>query len=743
MNSELPSNDPNMDENPSQTPEKIRDDQDSAVLDDHEASDDKPSHPLAWVVAIALSLFIAGIVPFMGEAGATSPFGQSYLPTLPLILLAAIAMVWNPIVKSLGPLSILAMRGRSLFLVAIFTYLIAGVASSGLSQSWSKTLLTGDFAQTQNRLNPARSADFENRKAELEPLNFYGLFASEEDIENKVGWPYMDAEGNRIIGQQEWSLESLASSRATGNEANQALISGLGSGNPQSLDSFFEPLPDGAGGESSPFDLAQSALGNSLPLVIFGIMLMLGIVAITAKQWTHNERLQHPLVQIPNSLSEGKLLRNKPFLITLAVVLLFWFYQISASYEWHPLPMIQTNPMIQMPDFHKLFGLDAPGGYATTIMEKNWNSISIFPFAIGIAFLLAIDVGFSVWGGFFFGVMITGWLYTFGIDVDFPKHGRLAGGGATMAMALVILYLGRFHYWRLLKAAVLLRPGANDPLGVWGVRVFLMGAIGAILVMTMYFGSFWSAVLAILLMTSFLLVIGRVIAESGLAAFQAAQTLSTVSVSMGFPLILPINGMLALLWMSSVMVEDTRANLTGYAVQGAAMAERAKHPPRLVFTIATVVAVCAAIIAVGAQLISVWTGEAGEIKAANMRLPNVYSAVQNPSSGGFLGSTIEQSSIAVGAILVFAVVGLRRIWYACPLHPIGLVVATSFPIFIIWGSLAIGWLAKIIVLRYGGAQLYKNLKPVAIGLILGDVLGFGMQMIFQLTIGGDSWRLWP
>ena len=70
-------------------------------------------------------------------------------------------------------------------------------------------------------------------------------------------------------------------------------------------------------------------------------------------------------------------------------------------------------------------------------------------------------------------------------------------------------------------------------------------------------------------------------------------------------------------------------------------------------------------------------------------------------------------------------------------------VATSFPIFILWGSLAIGWIAKIIVLRYGGSQLYKTLKPVAIGLILGDVLGFGMQILFQLSLGGDAWRVWP
>jgi hypothetical protein len=308
---------------------------------------------------------------------------------------------------------------------------------------------------------------------------------------------------------------------------------------------------------------------------------------------------------------------------------------------------------------------------------------------------------------------------------------------------LVILYLGRNHYWKLIKAALFVPSDANDQLGVWGVRVYILGAIGTIAILYLYFATFWPAVLTVLLMTSFLLVIGRVIAESGLACFQAAHTLSSVTLGLGLPILLPINGMMAMLWMSSVMVEDTRNNLTGYAVQGAAMAERAKQPPRILFTVATAVVLAAALIAVTVHLMSLWTGDSNGAEATMFSLNTAVRQAQNPSPAGFLGLSLEQNSILVGALLVFAVVTLRRFWYACPLHPIGLVVAPSYPIFLVWGSLMLGWLAKVIVLRYGGSQLYKNLKPVAIGLILGDVLGFGLQMFFQLTLGLEPWRIWP
>ena len=740
MNSELPAHEQSDETTEDQKNLPTRDDNESSVLDDQDTSEDNnPSHPAAWVVAILAALTVAVAAPILSHhAGIKSPFGNSYLPTLPLILLAGFAMLWNPVVKRLGPLSIFVLKGRSLLLVAIFTYLVAGVAMTGLAGSWAGSLVTADTFQKSNNLNPALTGRPD------ETRNVYGMFVDQETTDSDyLGSPLLGPDGQPLLSEQNWSLPSAAESRATNNEAAESLLAGIQNPNSQSLSSFFEPLPNGKGGAVSPFGLAESALSNSFPIIIFGVLLMLGVVAITAKQWTHNERLQHPLVQIPVALTEGSMLRNKAFWITVGTVVLFWFYQLGSQYEWHVLPQIKTNQMIHLGEFYKLFGMDSAGGWPKQIMTNYWGAISIYPFAIGVAFLLALDVGFSVWGGFFFGVMAVGWLYALGVDVNFDTHGRLAGGGATMALALVILYLGRLHYWRLLRAAFFAGPNADDPLGVWGIRVYLLGAVGTIAVLYVYFGTFWPSVLTVLMITSFLLVIGRVIAESGLACFQAAHTLSAVTLGLGLPIMLPINGMMAMLWMSSVMVEDTRNNLTGYAVQGAAMAERAKHPPRIIFTVATIVVLAAALIAVTVHLMSLWTGDGAGLKGTGFSMDQVVRQVQNPSPSGLLGMSLEQGSILVGALMVFAVVTLRRFWYACPLHPIGLVIATSFPIFLVWGSLMIGWLAKIIVLRYGGSQLYKKLKPVAIGFILGDVLGFGMQMFFQLVLGTEAWRTWP
>ncbi len=39
-----------------------------------------------------------------------------------------------------------------------------------------------------------------------------------------------------------------------------------------------------------------------------------------------------------------------------------------------------------------------------------------------------------------------------------------------------------------------------------------------------------------------------------------------------------------------------------------------------------------------------------------------------------------------------------------------------------WSPFMIGWIAKTLVVRYGGLRLYRRTVPLAIGLISGDLL---------------------
>ena len=51
---------------------------------------------------------------------------------------------------------------------------------------------------------------------------------------------------------------------------------------------------------------------------------------------------------------------------------------------------------------------------------------------------------------------------------------------------------------------------------------------------------------------------------------------------------------------------------------------------------------------------------------------------------------------------------------------VGFILMASYTAFAAWASIMLGWLIKVLVLRYGGNRLYIALKPVAISLLVGE-----------------------
>jgi len=77
------------------------------------------------------------------------------------------------------------------------------------------------------------------------------------------------------------------------------------------------------------------------------------------------------------------------------------------------------------------------------------------------------------------------------------------------------------------------------------------------------------------------------------------------------------------------------------------------------------------------------------------------------------------SRVATGAAVVLALCFLRYRFLAWPLHPIGFIVAHTYPMQIFWLSIMIGWLCKTLVMRLGGVPVYRKLCPAFLGMIVG------------------------
>ena len=290
------------------------------------------------------------------------------------------------------------------------------------------------------------------------------------------------------------------------------------------------------------------------------------------------------------------------------MMLMVWLWQIFTK-NGLSLPELPLNnkDFLKVTDAHEapFLGIEAPSS-AKWVYANFWNTIRILPFVIAITFLVATDVGFSVWSGFFFGALVCGWLYKAGIEVDFANHGRLASGGALFAFAAVIFYLGRVHYWGLIRAAIGIRVAnvRDDRLGVWGVRGILAATVALTILIYSYSGSIGGAVLALLMTWSIVIVVARIVAESGLVAIQMQPELNNMFASLGFAGWFPLQALIVMGYLGSSLVFDTRENAAGYAVQAQRLGEDAGHGTPRFFVILSMLSLTAGIVALVVALLS-------------------------------------------------------------------------------------------------------------------------------------------
>jgi hypothetical protein len=177
---------------------------------------------------------------------------------------------------------------------------------------------------------------------------------------------------------------------------------------------------------------------------LFGLLfVMLCINVIVRKQWTEKEKLAYPIIQLPYGMTSEGFFKNKVMWITFGII---------ASFD------IINGLHVLNPSIPSIFAKSYSFGFA----DKPWNTmggvtLGIYPFVIGIGFLIPLDLLFSCW--FFFwawkaqlligGVM--GWQTSSGLGGRSYPYVNYQGFGAYIGIFLIALWMSRRHLWDILK----------------------------------------------------------------------------------------------------------------------------------------------------------------------------------------------------------------------------------------------------------------------------------------------------
>ncbi|MDO8684438.1 MAG: hypothetical protein Q7N50_13260 [Armatimonadota bacterium] len=493
-------------------------------------------------------------------------------------------------------------------------------------------------------------------------------------------------------------------------------------------------------------------LGPVLCWSAFGAVLVLTTIflsSILRKHWTESERLTFPIIQLPLEMTseDGALFKNKimwaGFIIAGGITLLAGIH--------HLYPSVPAIRIVRQ-------------GINQYFVTPPWNSIGttwvgFYFFAIGLAFIMPLDLSFSCWIFFillkleFVLCSSMGWnqlrVQGGGFDRGYPFPYSQAFG-AYSAMVVMIIWNARKYFGSVLRTAFTKNKEIDDSREPISYRTAVIG----VMVGVIFLGGF-----AMRMGMSF-----PVVAAFFLIYFALAIVVARIRAELGFPVhdmpgMGPQNALIAIAGTKPLGTQ----NLIGFALfhwfnrtyashpmphelEGYKVAERTKTPARQMF-----VAMCIA--AVVAMPIGFWMLLHIYYNLGGATAKMEYWALgMGGEAWGTLADRLNNAVPTNTTALIFVMLSfcaslamgwLRRLFPWFPLHPLAFAAASSWGVAMLWVPLMIGSIAKFTTLRYSGLNGYRKVLPFFLGLILGEIVIGSLWTLIGIAFGIPTYDFWP
>ncbi len=649
----------------------------------------------AVVIGLLFAVAICALTPFNNAQRLGTPLGGGHFPLAPFFVL-----VWmTVIVAALRKISKKRnwMTGRELLVSWILMVLVSGIAYTGLVRTFFVNLTV-----------PYYFATVENRWDEtLHPLMPENLYPQSR-------------------------------------EAVQGVYNGFAGGKQMSWLQVLREIP---------WDAWIAPFASWGIFVLLSYFTMLCLVNLLSRQWMHNERMNFPLLRVPQLMEEhldgdglGKFFGNK-FLISGMAVSVFLHTINGLNFYYPGVPQIPT--LILAGPYFPQYGLFA------AFYKLN---IYIYPAFIGFAFLTSKQISFSLWFFFIMGGLLIGVLGILGYNIPAAALGVAFGPtlarpeetqmiGAYGVFFLFLLWLARHHLADVVKRSFV--PGMKEPsstewfstpVSFWG---FFLGMAGVV-AWCSYFGI--PVLPAILLVGAFFMIVfvaARVICQGGIAYF--TLTAAPIDGLLAFfgPKFFTSAGLMVAAAAQKVLFVDMRESLMPSLVHAREVTRKASNRRLILGSIvlALILGVAVSMTSMLALCYKFGIRELGMDWATTTAVTvyeNVHALVEAPTKPGDWVTLFAAGGAAIMLILV--VCYHRFFWW--PIHPIGYLTAYSSAMRILWFSFFVGWLCNALCMRYGGVALFKKLRFFFIGLIIGDFLMGGFWAIIGL-FGDASYLVLP
>ena len=468
------------------------------------------------------------------------------------------------------------------------------------------------------------------------------------------------------------------------------------------------------------------------------------LCGILRRQWVDSERLFFATARVPLEFTAGAsegnvlpaVLRSKALCVGAGLTILFGLARLfplltGADAGWRvviPIQQILSDTALD-------YVLVSDG--------------KIYPLAIGFAFLVPSDVSLSIW--FFYAFMCT--QIVIAHSIGRPLEGGRSGpflqwqqAGAFLSLTVGMLYMARRHLWGVVKASLLLGRGpdqSEEPidnrLAFWGLLCALVGLV----LWNVHFDVSLGAALALVALTfSIVLVHTRMVAQGGLFFTQQGWSptwfLHRIS---GGRIFGPTAAVVAPLEVS-MFIADSRELLAPHAMNAFRISSVFERRRKMLLPIMLVTLLAAVIAGMYSSLTWVYydLGVVNTPIGSSHVYHNInrYNGISTMISRPYQDAQCLWGGLTSGVVGMGILMALRGTFYWWPINPLGFAITISWCTRELWFSFFLGWLAKALVLKFGGGPMLRDARHFFLGVIFGESLTISVITFVGLLTGLKS-----
>ncbi len=443
--------------------------------------------------------------------------------------------------------------------------------------------------------------------------------------------------------------------------------------------------------------------------------MMLCLSVILRKAWMEDTKLSYPIVRLPLTLTdqtiEGK--TKIPMLLWVGFAVAAGIGIINGLHTWFPdIPEIPVRAQF----------LQFTQRPWTALTAGSQFTISFYPFGIGLAFLVPLDISFSCWFFYLFFKMQRLIGTQVGLDSipDYPYEMEQAIG-AWLAFGISLIFLMRKHLVQVYRSAMSGKQpeDVEEPMSYrWAFFGFLFGFL--------IFAAFWFAagmsimwaVGVTVVFTIVSICIGRIRAEAGgqhnvwhLEPMRLMRLFNSESLG-------PNN--LSAAALSHWYWRLNRDHPLPSQLEAFKIAKDRGMKMKYLIAPIMIAIVLATIVGMWACL-HIFYADGALAKVQGFAMwTNVESWdwLDRSLEPGFTSEPVRWFVSAGAAAFTVVLAWMRTMFVGFPFHPLGYCIAPELRWF--WCPFLVAWAIKLVILKYGGLQLYNRAIPFFLGLVLGD-----------------------